>query len=254
VVSTDPSSSASQLDQVLAERGPPRPGATLAESLGLLLDDRSVFAQAQGLLAELTGCTLRRSANALLLVAAEQQVSAGDLARGFVRAMTNHPDRRSEHLLVHLFAAALTADTADADSGPGAPTATRPEDLAIGPVSVIEPAQIGDIHGVRVCGELDLMTAGELVQAATSVQRSKSAGAAGATAFFVDLEGATFIDAAGLGALTGIRNQVRERGERLLVSTPTASAPRKLLALAVSYGWLAPEFSPPQQPAGITAA
>jgi ABC-type transporter Mla MlaB component len=238
---TDPTSVAPALDLSVEDRSPRLASTTPGETFGLLRDDRGLFAEAQGLLAEVSGCPLRRASNALLLTAAHQHVHVRQIAQRFVDTMANQHEGRQDALVIDLVAAALSADTTGPT--PGAFAAGDPQRFDAAPPDLIGPARLGHIRGVSARGELELLTAGELLLVATE-NRDAIGGETVDTAFYVDLEGVTFLDAAGLGALAGISNQARDQGQRLLVSTPTAAGPRNLLALAVARGWLVPEFAP----------
>jgi anti-anti-sigma factor len=248
---TDPTSVAPQLNLSVHDRSPRLVSATPAETFGLLLDDRGLFAEAQGLLAEVSGCPLRRASSTLLLTAAHQHVHVRQIARRFVNAMANQHEGRQDALVIDLVAAALSADTTG--PMPGAFAAGDPQRFDAAPPDLIGPARLGHIRGVRARGELDLLTAGELLLVATENLGGVAAETVG-TAFYVDLEGVTFLDGAGLGALAGISNQARDRGQRLVVSTPTAAGPRNLLALAVARRWLVPEFAPADHDTPTAAA
>jgi hypothetical protein len=195
---TDPTSVAPQLNLSVHDRSPRLVSATPAETFGLLLDDRGLFAEAQGLLAEVSGCPLRRASSTLLLTAAHQHVHVRQIARRFVNAMANQHEGRQDALVIDLVAAALSADTTG--PMPGAFAAGDPQRFDAAPPDLIGPARLGHIRGVRARGELDLLTAGELLLVATENLGGVAAETVG-TAFYVDLEGVTFLDGAGLGAL-----------------------------------------------------
>jgi anti-anti-sigma regulatory factor len=257
---TDPTSAATTEGPILSERCPPPIIATAAEALGLLLDDSALFAEAQALLVDVTGCTLRRAANALLLTAAHQHVDAMHVAQRFVLAMTIQPERSSDPLVVYLVAVALSADTTCSAVTEAIPSQAQPRDpgrqqpdLGILTHNLIESASIGSIRGFRAHGELDLSTADELLRVATDIRSTSAGGTLDSGVLFVDLENVTFIDVAGLGALAGIINHARDYGLQLLVSTPTAAGPRKLLAMAVNRDWIVPDFSPTDQTAPFPA-
>jgi anti-sigma B factor antagonist len=75
---------------------------------------------------------------------------------------------------------------------------------------------------LRVQGELDLATAGELRQACEVVECGLGPG----VSVVVDLAELRFVDAAGLGALVRLRNRVRAAGAELTVVDPSPQVRR----------------------------
>jgi anti-sigma B factor antagonist len=81
----------------------------------------------------------------------------------------------------------------------------------------IQAATEGQTTTLSVAGEVDLATAEELNQAATSALESRP------TALVIDLARVTFLDSTGLAVLVAVTNQTNASGVRLIIRDP---APR----------------------------
>ncbi len=115
----------------------------------------------------------------------------------------------------------------------------------------VAATRVGDMLGVVVRGELDLETAPLVTSVAADVAWTTPVAAADVASgkgvqFLLDLKDVTFVDVSGLHALKAVHVQVAGRGEQLRVNPPAATNARRLLTLAVSWGWLPPVFAQTQ--------
>ncbi|MFI0409079.1 STAS domain-containing protein [Actinomadura sp. 3N508] len=100
----------------------------------------------------------------------------------------------------------------------------RPPTAPVEPPRVhTEPHPDGRVLMVRVGGEIDYATGGLLRERVIS-----AAGQASPPRLVLDLDGVTFCDASGLGALVAIRNAVRARHGDLAIARPSAMCRRVL--------------------------
>jgi anti-anti-sigma regulatory factor len=218
------------------------PGSAPADQVQASLQDRLSFSHATALLVGLTGCTPERAVDALLTTARQLDLHPAGTARLFLEHVTTLHDDDSE-----AFVARLEDATRDARPTTPGPAGARPSGPS-GPQLTATPILIGDPRGVTVVGELDIATAPLLLDTVTAVYRSDaaltatSAPAISVPAFLLNLAGVTFVDVAGLRALARVHDQTQARGDHLHVAAPIATAPRRLLRLAVGRGWLVPPF------------
>ena len=63
------------------------------------------------------------------------------------------------------------------------------------------------------------------------------------SSFRIELRDLTFLDVAGLRALSDIETQITNLGERLQVNLPTSPAAAWMLKFAVAHRWIAPVFT-----------
>jgi anti-sigma B factor antagonist len=80
----------------------------------------------------------------------------------------------------------------------------------------------GDTGVLRVDGELDAAAAPELQAQCTELMRR------GARTLVLELDGTTFLDSSGLGALLEVERELREGGGELLLRAPHSSVVRLL--------------------------
>jgi anti-anti-sigma factor len=106
---------------------------------------------------------------------------------------------------------------------------------------VVTSAAGAELLRVTARGELDLVTVPVLDLAVREIYWLASGPRPGR--FLLDLGGVTFLDVCGVRALGRIDRLVRDDGSRLDITGPTACGPRRLLALAVDFGWLPCEFA-----------
>jgi hypothetical protein len=118
---------------------------------------------------------------------------------------------------------------------PGSPAA-RP---APSPGLAVVASTVRGVHRIDVSGELDLATVGQLEAAAARPRRRPWRRAD--LGMVLDLTGVTFVDVVGVAALGRIHRQARGP---LRVGMPVGPGPRRMLAVAVDSGWLAPAFRP----------
>jgi anti-sigma B factor antagonist len=83
-------------------------------------------------------------------------------------------------------------------------------------ISVVD---VGDVHVVRLTGDLDLASADLLTE--------RLVGIAGSTVV-VDLSGLSFMDSSGISALIKAKIQMEHHGESLLISQPPPNILRVL--------------------------
>jgi anti-anti-sigma factor len=199
-------------------RPDPIAGLTAAQrSIDLALRRRSLILQAQGLLAEITGCTLGRADAAITRAAQALHLDAVEVAGCLIDSVDGGLNDGSEKLLIRLIQAAGLLRT----------------ETAIGPsADLAEICYLGEIPGVRMRGELDLATVDQFLNVATKVTAMRDR----ATIFYLDLEYMSFIDATGLYVLSASCDQAAKRGDDVLVATPTAATSRRVLKIAVDEG------------------
>jgi anti-anti-sigma factor len=104
---------------------------------------------------------------------------------------------------------------------------------------VIEPLEDGP--GLRVSGELDLLTVPQLRDALSNAgDRSRD--------LVLDFAGVSFVDSSGLGLLLATARATQERGAALVLRAPTPTV-RRLLGIAIPDGVPGLVVDPPPVPA-----
>ncbi len=230
------------------------------------LRDRLTFSHARELLVGLTGCTRERATSSLQLAAVALGIGDADLARRFLHGLEDRGDDDTGTLVVSLASAAQTAaadpygantDSANTDSAGGL---SLPWAVEAGPRASAgtgdphEPATPADAHVVvAVQGELDIATAVQLEAAVESTRPAGPGGSEEGGDVLLSLHGVTFVDLAGADGLASVHAAVLARGMSLRVTPPAAAGPRRLLLLATQRAWLAPVFTPAEDP-GVPVA
>jgi hypothetical protein len=196
------------------------------QRLNAVFDGRQAFHQAQGMLAEMAGCTLRRAGEVLLQHGAQLGLQTADaVARFFlINAADAFGDPDSRAAVTRF--AALAA---------GTPALDRVENRATPPFASMVAAG----RTVQIRGELDIASV-PLLAAAFADRHPVSSPD---SSFRLDLHDLTFLDVAGLRALSDIEVEITDLGERLQVNPPTSPTTNWMLRLAVSRGWIAPVFT-----------
>ncbi len=125
---------------------------------------------------------------------------------------------------------------------------SAPAVFCVGPFDVYD-------DGVRVAlhGELDLASAPELATGIALLTRPPAGGSVaplGQGTVLLDISALTFLDSAGLAALTDAYDMLSAAGWRVRLSPPPPAV-RRLLDHAVTAGWFPIGLSVPSQPAGI---
>jgi hypothetical protein len=218
------------------EHATPRPvAASPRERLDAVLDGRQVYHQAQGMLAELAGCSLQRAGEALLQVGAGLGAhTANDAAKLFLINAADALGDPDSRLLIRRFTTAATAALGPSQdwvpqpaAGPacGGPGAARH-------VRSVVATLVGEERGLEVRGELDVATA-PLVAAAFADRRPGN-GPGGR--YLLDLQALTFIDVRGIRVLSDIDTQIYQAREDLQVNPPTSAEANYTLRLAISLG------------------
>ena len=195
------------------------------QRLNAVLDGRQAFHQAQGMLAEMAGCTLRRAGEVLLQRGAQLGLQTADAVAGFFLNAADafgDPDSRA----VAARFAALASARPDLD---------RVESQAPQPFATLAAAG----RTLEIHGELDIATTPLLASAFANRQPGTGPG----SSFLLELHDLTFLDVAGLRALSDIEIQITDHGERLRVSAPTSPTANWMLWFAVARGWIAPVFT-----------
>ena len=195
------------------------------QRLNAVLDGRQAFHEAQGMLAEMAGCTLRRAGEVLLQIGAQLGLQTADAVAGFflINAADALGDPDSQAAVARFAALAAGSDLELVETPATSPFAT------LG----------GTGRTLEIRGELDIATTPLLALAFASRHPGKRPGGR----FRIDLRDLTFVDVAGLHALAAIETQISNHGERLQVNLPTSSATNWTLQFAVAHGWIAPVFT-----------
>jgi anti-anti-sigma regulatory factor len=196
------------------------------QRLNAVLDGRQGFHQAQGMLAEMAGCTLRRAGEVLLQHGAQLGLQTADAVAGFflINAADAFGDPDSRAVVARFAALAAAGPDLDRIENPATPSfATM---VAAG-------------RTLEILGELDIATVPLL--AAAFADRQPGTGPE--SSFRLNLHDLTFLDVAGLRALSDVEIQITDHGERLQVCLPTSSAANWMLRFAVAHGWIAPVFT-----------
>jgi anti-anti-sigma factor len=195
------------------------------ERLSAVLDGRQTFHEAQGMLAEVAGCTMRRAGQVLLQRGAQLgfQTSAAVAGYFLINAANAAGNTNSRAALAHFTALASGSDLDHVDARATAPFAT---------LSAAERV-------LKIRGELDIATV-PLLLAAFADRRP---GTGPGSSFLLELSDLTFVDVAGLRALAAIQTQITTNGERLRVNPPTSSATTWVLQFAVARGWVTAVFT-----------
>ena len=195
------------------------------QRLNAVLDGRQAFHQAQGMLAEMAGCTQRRAGEVLLQIGAQLGLQTADaVARFFLINAADalgDPDSRAA---IARFAALAAGPDPD-----------HVETRATLPFAAVSAAG----RRLKIRGELDIATTPLLALAFADRHPGKRPG----SSFRLELRDLTFLDVAGLRALSDIEKQITNRGERLQVNPPTSRAVNRTLQFAVAHRWIAPVFT-----------
>ena len=229
------------VDRVAAARpvGGSRPPPTARKSkrlggLGQLLDARLAFGQAQGMLAELTGCSLAAAGGVLLQVGAQLGLESADgVAEFFLIAVATAPGGPEAQAFIR------QARNSARPAAPNDPLATKPqEDDGRLNTSMFTTLSAGG-RRLIVRGELDIATAPLLVDAFNEHENAISLG----TSFVLDLHELTFVDLYGVRALSDLQAHITAAGYELRVDPPAHLVIRRTLQFAVRSGWLVPAFA-----------
>jgi anti-anti-sigma factor len=174
------------------------------------------------MLAEMAGCTLRRAGEVLMQRGAQLGFQTADAVAGFflINAADAFGDPDSRAAVAHF--ATLASAGPDLD---------RVESQAPPPFATMVAAG----RTLEIRGELDIATVPLLAAAFANRQPGSS--------FLLDLHDLTFLDVAGLRALSDVETQITEHGERLRVYLPTSPTANWMLRFAGSRGWIAPVFT-----------
>ena len=217
----------------LDQAGAPGHASGRLGGLGQLLDARRAFGQAQGMLAELTGCTLTAAGEVLLQVGAQLGLDSADgVAEFFLVAVATAPGGPEAQAFIRQ--ARNTARSARDNSKSAQPTFAA-DRLSTDAFVTLVP----DGRRLIVRGELDLATAPLLVSAFSHHDSATSPG----TSFVLDLHDLTFVDLHGVRALSDIEVQLTAAGYQLRVDPPAHLVVRRTLQFAVRSGWLVPAFA-----------
>ena len=201
--------------------------------LGQLLDARLAFGQAQGMLAELTRCSLAAAGEVLLQVGAQLGLDSADgVAEFFLVAVATAPGGPEAQAFVRQ--ARNTARSARDNLKSAQPTVAV-DRLSADAFATLVP----DGRRLIVRGELDLATAPLLVSAFSHHDSARSPG----TSFVLDLHDLTFVDLCGIRALSDIEVELTAAGYQLRVDPPAHLVVRRTLQFAVRSGWLVPAFA-----------
>lgn len=230
------------------------------------LRDRLTFSHARELLVGLTGCTRERATSSLQLAAVALGIEDADLARRFLYGLEDRGDDDTGTLVVSLASAAQTAAADPYGANTDSPNTDSAGELSLpwaveaGPRASAgtgdphEPATPADAHVVvAVQGELDIATAVQLEAAVESTRPAGPDGSEDGGDLLLSLHGVTFVDLAGADGLASVHAAVLARGMSLRVTPPAAAGPRRLLLLATQRAWLAPVFTPAEDPGAPVA-
>jgi anti-anti-sigma regulatory factor len=195
------------------------------QRLNAVLDGRHAFHEAQGMLAEMAGCTLRRAGEVLLQTGAQLGLqTADDVARFFlINAADALGDPDSQAAVARFAAVAAQSNLELVETRATQPFATL----------------VGAGRTLEIRGELDIATTPLLALAFANRPPGKRPG----SSFRLELRDLTFLGVAGLRALSDIEMQVTNLGERLQVNLPTSRAVNRTLQFAVAHRWIAPVFT-----------
>jgi anti-anti-sigma factor len=174
--------------------------------LDIDLDGRHAFGLAQGMLAEMAGCSAARAGAVLLQVGAQLGFDSADSIAEF-------------------FLASATADPAGKDTLAFTRSAATATSRARG-------------DGLKWSGELDVATAPLLAAAWADPEPAAWPG----HPLLFDLHDLTFVDAAGLRVLAEIHTRLRGLGYDLRLAPPSDAFTRWTMQFAVRSGWLPPMF------------
>jgi hypothetical protein len=208
--------------------------------LGQLLDARLAFGQAQGMLAELTGCSLAGAGEVLLQVGAQLGLESADgVAEFFLIAVATAPGGPEAQAFIR------QARNSARSAQPSDPASTRHTDdegglrdddrLSTDAFATLMPGG----RRLIVRGELDIATAPLLVSSFNDHDDAISLG----TSFVLDLHDLTFVDLYGVRALSDLQVQIAAAGYELRVDPPAHLVIRRTLQFAVRSGWLVPAFA-----------
>jgi hypothetical protein len=213
------------------------------ERLNEVLDGRQAFHQAQGMLAEMTGCTLRRSGEVLLHVGGQLGLqTAASVAGLFLINAADALGDPDSAAVIRRFTTAAALPSLDHDRsshGPGVPLLDMDEQLATERPTNAFATLVADGRALEVRGELDMATTPLLAAAFAGRQTRQPRG----SGFLLELQGMTFVDVSGVRALSDIDSTITDVGDRLEVNPPLSAGANRMLRLAVSLGWIAPVFT-----------
>ncbi len=214
---------------VVPERAPGRLGG-----LGRLLDARLAFGQAQGMLAQITECSLAAAGEILLQVGAQLGLESADgVAEFFLVAVATAPGGPEAQAFIR------QARNSARSAHPNEPVSTRPtaDDDRFSADAFATSMPGGRRLIVR--GELDIATAPLLADAFSHYDKAISLG----TSFVLDMHELTFVDLYGVRALSDLQAQITAAGYELRVDPPAHLVIRRTLQFAVRSGWLVPAFA-----------
>jgi len=202
--------------------------------LGRLLDARLAFGQAQGMLAEITGCSLAAAGEVLLQVGAQLGLESADgVAEFFLIAVATAPGGPEAQAFIR------QARNSARPPQPSGSVSTRPamddDRLSADAFATLMPGG----RRLIVRGELDIATAPLLISAFSEHDNAISLG----TSFVLDLHDLTFVDLYGVRALSDLQVQITAAGYELRVDPPAHLVIRRTLQFAVRSGWLVPAFA-----------
>ena len=211
---------------------PSRTSARLG-GLGQLLDARLAFGQAQGMLAELTECSLAAAGKVLLQVGAQLGLDSADgVAEFFLVAAATAPGGPEAQAFIRQ---ARNMARSARDNATSVQPSVAADRLSTEAFATLAP----DGRRLIVRGELDLATAPLLVSALSHHDTARSPG----TSFVLDLHDLTFVDLYGVRALSDVEVELTAAGCQLRVDPPAHLVVRRTLQFAVRSGWLVPAFA-----------
>ena len=143
------------------------------------------------------------------------------------------------HIAVRMFGAQFLRAARVASSAVAEP---RPTVATSGPGLALVSSHTGGLYRIVVDGELDLATVGLLESAVASAYGS-TLRRRSPSELVLDLTDVTFLDVIAITSLGRIHDLSQSRG-RFRVGIPAHRGPRRMLSLAVDYGWIAPLFRP----------
>lgn len=222
---------------------PPRPEHALQARLH--------FGRAQELLAGLAGCSSVRSADALLRTARTLGIVPTLVAERFLRSVAI-TDAEHAALVARLTTevsdinAEAEADAQNAGDTDPEPTSGISERDHPPPFQVA-PTPAGAPRGIGVHGEVDMHTAPDVIAYVRNEwQITHDDDDRDVAVVVLDLERVTFLDLAGLDALNTLYAEMARDGQRVAVTPPAASGPRRLLSVVQTRGWSVSWNTPPE--------
>jgi hypothetical protein len=206
-----------------------------------VLDGRQAFHQAQGMLAEMAGCTLRRSGEVLLHVGAQLGLqTAADVAGLFLINAADALGDPDSAAVMRRFTTAAALPSVDHEQAPrGFDVRPLAVDVATERPTNGFATLVAEGRALEVCGELDMATTPLLAAAFAGRQTGRPRG----SGFLLELQDMTFVDVSGVRALSDIDSKITDVGDHLEVNPPLSAGANRMLRLAVSLGWIAPVFT-----------